>query len=120
MEMSVVSIFTQELLKQLLPWLVSLIVAALIKFATDTWLKFKAARPDKAATLERVAVMAVYAAEQAKINKLTEDKLTWAMEWAESFLKREYNLTLDLKDIMAAIEAEVGKRNVIVKPQSVE
>ncbi len=109
--MEVTSVFVQELLKQLLPWLVSLLVAVIVKVVGDLWLRLKESQPDKAAVLQKVAEMAVYAAEQAKLRNLVEDKKTWALEWAETFIQKNYGLALDLEDISQAIEAEVRKMN---------
>lgn len=114
--MDITSVFVQELLKQLLPWLASLLVAVIVKFASDFWLKLKTAQPDKTAVLERVASMAVYAAEQAQLNKWVDDKKAWALDWAQTYLQRNYGLKLDLTDISNAIEAEVRRMNEGVEP----
>lgn len=109
--MEIASVFIQELLKQLMPWVVSILVALLIKWAGELWIQFKSAQPDTAAILQRVAEMAVYAAEQAKLNDWITDKKAWAEDWAEDFLLTNYGLKLDLKVIGDAIEAEVRKMN---------
>lgn len=110
--MDYVSIFIQELLKQLLPWLVSLLVAVIVKVVGDFWLEYKLSKPDKAEVLEKVARMAVYAAEQAQLNQMISDKKTYALELAQRFLRENYRLNLNLTEIDQAIEAEVGKMNV--------
>ncbi|MHC1772963.1 MAG: phage holin, LLH family [Flexilinea sp.] len=114
--MEITSIFVQELLKQLLPWLASLLVAVIVKVAGDLWLNFKSSQPDKATTLQKVAEMAVYAAEQAKLQDAIEDKKNWALEFAQDFLVKNYGLKLDLTAISNAIEAEVRKMNQISEP----
>ena len=109
--MEIASVFIQELLKQIMPWLVSILVALIIKWAGDLWLQLKASQPDTAAILQKVAEMAVYAAEQAKLQGWISDKKAWAEDWAEDFLITNYGLKLDLKVIGDAIEAEVRKMN---------
>lgn len=112
MSNEVLSVFLQEFLRQVLPWAAGVAAAIVIQAAARLWLAFRASRPDEAAILERVARMAVYAAEQAKLNEAITDKKVYALDWAESFLRERYGLKLDLNDLSLAIEAEVGKLNV--------
>lgn len=112
MSNEVLSVFLQEFLRQVLPWAAGVAAAIVIQAAARLWLAFRESRPDEAAVLERVARMAVYAAEQAKLNEAIADKKAYALDWAEGFLRNRYGLKLDLKDLSLAIEAEVGKMNV--------
>ena len=87
MSNEVLSVFLQEFLRQVLPWAAGVAAAIVIQAAARLWLAFRASRPDEAAILERVARMAVYAAEQAKLNEAIADKKVYALDWAESFLR---------------------------------
>lgn len=116
MEMDVASVFVQELLRQLLPWLASLLVAFVIKIVSDLWLRFKLSKPDSAEVLEKVARMAVFAAEQAGLRGLINDKKAYALEWASAFIRENYGLKLNLEDLSIAIEAEVRMMNSMNEP----
>ena len=105
--MEVLSKFVETFLLALAPVLASLVVAFVAVKVKQLWAEFSAVNPKVAEYLAQAAEMAVNAAEQAGVAGLIDDKLAYAMDIAEKYLKENYNLVIDLDLIAAAIEAEV-------------
>lgn len=98
--------FLQLFLSFALPALASIAASWLIAKAKGAWAKFKEDHAGESWVLEQVAIMAVKAAEQAKVAELIDDKKAYALEIAEKRLA-DYGLKVDLDVIDAAIEAAV-------------
>jgi len=107
--MEILSKFVETFLLALAPVLASLVVAFVAVKVKALWAEFNAVNPEVGYWLEEAAKMAVNAAEQAGMSELIDDKLAYAMDIAEKYLKENYNLVIDLDLIAAAIEAEVMK-----------
>ena len=111
--MTVQDVFITELLKQLLPYIVTALAALIVRTASTLWFQFRTAQPDAAEVLYRVAGMAVFAAEQAKLNGWISDKKKFACGWAEAFIAKEYGLRIDVESIGNAVEAAVREMNIM-------
>lgn len=102
----VLSKFAEVFLTALAPVLATLVATWLVAKLRVAWAEFKEFQPDVAFHLEQAAEFAVYAAEQAKVGKLIEDKKVYALGVAEKYLAAK-GFTVDLDLIAAAIEAAV-------------
>ena len=107
MDMEIISKFLESFLLALAPVLASLVAAWLALKIKELWASFSEGNPDVAMYVQEAAAMAVKAAEQANLAGLIQDKKTYALGLAESWLKATYKLTIDLDLIAAAIEAAV-------------
>ena len=96
----------EGLLLAFVPVLVSMATAWLYAKMRLAWANFKNENAGPAYVIEQVALMAVKAAEQAKLAELIEDKKSYAVQTAELWLK-EKGFNVDLAVIEAAIEAAV-------------
>ena len=89
--------------------LTAVLVAAggwLVAQAKLNWAKAKEYAPQLCDALEEAANLAVKAAEQSKLGKLIEDKKTYALTVAETYLAAK-GFNVDLHLIEAAIERAV-------------
>ena len=95
-----------EILTQTLRILLPVVIALILKWAAEIWIKIKAERPDIASILEYAARIAVRAAEQIFGEGHGEEKKEYAIATVEQYLA-ENGLSLDVTVIADAIEAEV-------------
>ena len=101
----VVSDTVNQILRIFLPVLVALI----LRWAMDLYLKIRAEKPVLADALDYAASIAVRAAEQ--IGGTGEEKKSYAVEAMTQYLA-EKGLNINLELISAAIESEVYKMNL--------
>lgn len=105
--MEFLSVFAEGVLLAIAPVLASMVAAWLIAKIKEAWAAARIAVGEEWAwVLDMAATKAVYAAEQAKLGELIENRKAYALDLAQQFLKdRGYEIDLALID--AAIEAAI-------------
>jgi len=101
-----VSLLAESLLNWLLPVVASMAAAWLFAKAKEAWAKLKAAKPEEIELLEKIARMAVLAAEQSGLSGAIQDKKAYALDLVENALL-ERGIKVNIHEIEAAIEAAV-------------
>ena len=93
---------TTQVLKIVLPFLVALI----LKWGAELWLKIQKEQPELSKVLSYAAFMAVSAAEQIFGSGHGEEKKEYAIQVAQEYLK-ERNISVNVEVIANAIESAV-------------
>jgi len=104
--MPVLSKVLEAILIAILPPLVAFLVSVGLAYAKRVWGDLKQRYPTVTELIEKAAVFAVQAAEQAGAADLIEDKKQYAIQIAEAWLEANH-ITADLHLIDAAIEKAV-------------
>ena len=95
-----------DAITQMLRIFLPVCIALVLKWAGELWLKIKASRPDIAKVIEMAAELGYSAAEdyfRGKCNPTGEEKMTYAIQHAEAYIKETTGIDVDVDIIRDAI-----------------
>jgi len=93
-----------DLITQVLRIILPVLIALVLKWAGELWLRFKETRPDWAYAISKGAEIGYFAAEEYFHNHPEEDgKMEYAIEEAHRYIKEAFGVDIDLQTIADAI-----------------
>lgn len=104
------NVVLSEVITAVLKIVIPVVVALILKWATELWLKIKGEHPDLASLLGYAVSLAVDAAEQIFGEGKGAEKKQYAIEVVKKYLA-EFGLTVDVDVIADAIEQNVYRMN---------
>ena len=104
------NVVVSEIITAVLKIVIPVVVALILKWATEIWLKVKGEHPDLAQILGYAVSIAVDAAEQIFGDGKGAEKKQYAIEAVKKYLA-EFGLSVDVDVIADAIEQSVFRMN---------